>query len=122
MLFPNQTLQVDQGADFAQATYAPWTVNGAAVDLSAYTTRLMIRIAPSDPVPILSITQAPNGNGSSAIGTVAGIVNITLGHADTLLLPYSSGPLLYELFVVSGGGAVTPLQSGTVLVNPSVVH
>ena len=49
-------------------------------------------------------------------------MTITLGHADTTNFPYAAGPLIYELFVISPGGTVTPFQEGRVFVNPSVIH
>lgn len=122
MLFPNVDLQVDQSADYSSTTL-PWVVAGTVQNLTGYSTKFMVRAAPSDAAPLLSLTQTPNANGSVATpNTTAGTVTITINHLDTANLPYAQGPLLYEIMVTSGGGAVTAFQQGRAFINPAVAR
>lgn len=123
MLFLNQDLTVDQGGDFT-ATTLPWFVAGTVVDIHAYAAKFMVRVNASDASPLLSLTQVANANGSVVTPTVNGTVTIFIAHADTALLPYSSGPLYYGLEVLSTASpaVVTVFQFARLLVNATPIH
>jgi hypothetical protein len=114
--------EVDQGADVPNTTL-PWIVGGIVQSLVGYSAAMMIRQRPTDNQPLLTLGSAPTIGGSVVTPNgVSGTVTVTLGNADTMLLPYACGPLEYELVVTSGSGAKTSFQRGRLLVNASILH
>ena len=68
-----------------------WISGGAPVDFTGCTAAFALRVAPSDPAPLLAVSTTPNASGYIALGTVAGplavgLVQLTLLRAGNVLL------------------------------------
>lgn len=99
-----------QGETFAfQLTWKTGTP-AAAVDLTDYTARMMIRTGPEAADALLSLTQAAG----ITLGGAAGTIVVTLTAAQTATLP--ARKLVFDLELVSAGGVVTNIARGEITV------
>ena len=82
---------------------------GVAINLTGFTARMQVRES-VDASDILAAFTTENGR--IALGGVAGTIAITMSAADSATLFTSTGEKVYDLEVVSGGGAVYLVASG----------
>lgn len=90
--------------------------DGLPVNLSGYTAAMQVRESYTDAVTVVSLTA---GSGITLGGT-AGTIGITVGAATTAGV--AAGNYVYDLELVSGGGVVTRLVQGSVVVTPEVTR
>lgn len=105
---------IDAGANYSMivSVFTDET-NTAAMDLTGYTARMMLRSSYGAASPAISLTSP--GGGLSINGT-AGQITVTMTASQTSLL---TGPAyVYDLEIVSGSGAVARALQGTFLINP----
>ena len=93
-----------------------WTTNGTAENLTGYTARMQVRdVADSDNIR-LNLTS---GSGITLGGTAG---TILLDASPTITAGVPSGQYVYDLELVTSGGAVTRLVQGTFIVDPEVTR
>ena len=106
---------VEQGATYTLSiTYKDPT--GNAIDLTAYTARMMVRSSHAAPSPILTLTTE---NGAIELGDANGTINLTIDAANTANLPATNS--VYDL-ELDNGSAVTRLIEGVFQVKPEVTR
>lgn len=103
-----------QGASFDYTL--TWNVGGSAVDLTNYTARMQVRASYDSHTAVLSLTS---GSGITLGGT-AGSIFIEAAPITTAAI--ASGQYVYDLELVTQGGAVTRLVEGTFTVDPEVTR
>ena len=82
--------------------------NGAAIDLTGYTSRLQVKNNPNDSA-LFTVTSSDDMSITSATGTIA--LTITKTQSDKIL---GLGPKQYDLLITSGGGTKIRLLRGTI--------
>jgi hypothetical protein len=108
-------LSIEQGATYNLVL--TWQINGTAVNLTNYTARLQARVDVEDTEVILSLTTA---NGGITLGGVLGTISLDQTATQTALLP--AGTYVYDLELIAGGGTVTRLVQGELIVSPEVTR
>lgn len=103
-----------QGASFDYTL--TWNVGGSAVNLTNYTARMQVRTTYDATAVALSLTS---GSGITLGGT-AGTIFIEALPTTTAAIP--GGQYVYDLELVTAGGAVTRLVEGTFTVDPEVTR
>lgn len=93
-----------------------WTTNGTAVNLTGYSARMQVRDAADSDNVRLSLTS---GSGITLGGTAG---TILLDASPTVTADIPAGQYVYDLELVTGGGAVTRLVQGTLIVDPEVTR
>jgi hypothetical protein len=93
-----------------------WTTNGTAVNLTGYTARMQVRDAADSDNIRLNLTS---GSGITLGGTAG---TILLDASPTITAGVPSGQYVYDLELVTSGGAVTRLVQGTFIVDPEVTR
>jgi hypothetical protein len=88
----------------------------AAVDLTDYTARMMIRNHPEAADALLSLTEADG----ITLGGAAGTILITLTATQTATLPARA--LVYDIELVSPAGVVTNIARGEMAVLRNVTR
>lgn len=107
-------ITVEQGATFSRVL--TWkNSSGTAYNLTGYTARMKAKANYSSANAIVELTTE---NGRIALGGAAGTVTLTISAADTAALSATTG--VYDLELISGGGAVTRLVQGKFTVSPEV--
>ena len=108
---------IPQGATFALPL--TWqNEDGTPVNLTGYTARMQIRAKLEDAAFLLELTT---GNARIVLTVPAsGKFELRLTAAETAALTWTRG--VYDLDLVSSGGAVTRLVSGIVRVSPEVTR
>lgn len=120
-------LQIDQDADSTSYSWTLLKPDKTPADLTSATARMMIRVLPSDPAPIVSITSSLTASGQITLGGVLGTVSLNITKAATALL-VAQGPAqvmakyLYDLFVDFPNGTSLAVVAGTVNVTLAVTH
>jgi hypothetical protein len=107
-------LSIEQGATYNLVL--TWQINGTAVNLTNYTARLQARVDVEDSEVILSLTT---GAGIT-LGGAAGTITLDQTATQTTLLP--AGTYVYDLELIAGGGTVTRLVQGELIVSPEVTR
>jgi hypothetical protein len=108
---------IHQGATFSlEVTYQD--ANGDPINLTGYTARMHVRLKREDTDTLLVLTTE---NGRIALGGAAGTVTLTVTAADTAALDWT-GPAVYDLELISGGGVVTRLLMGRVTLSKEVTR
>lgn len=93
--------------------------NGDPVNLTSYTAKMMFRTTVEDTgSPIISLST---DDGSIVINASLGIVTITISSAITSLL-LDGQQMVYDLFLYSPTGIVTPLLAGPACVYGSTIR
>jgi len=92
-----------------------WKLNGAPVDLSAYSARMMARSSYAAASAVLSLT---NGSGITLGGTAGTIV---LAASAVTTAGVAAAQYVYDLELVSGG-TVTRLVEGYLNVSPEATR
>jgi hypothetical protein len=108
-------LSIEQGATYNLVL--TWQINGTAVNLTNYTARLQARVDVEDSEVILSLTTA---NGGITLGGALGTISLDQTATQTALLP--AGTYVYDLELIAGGGTVTRLVQGELIVSPEVTR
>jgi len=113
-------LPLYQYADFISPVFT-WYAGGSLVNLSGWSAQLMIRNAPTDPSPLVSISTTPNLQGLIALGGAAGTIQFQLYHAvyPAALLVGEQG---YTMLLTDTMGNVNPLLIGGAAVYATNVH
>lgn len=91
--------------------------NETPIDLTGYTARLQARESVDASTSFISLTTENSG---IALGGNAGTITLNMSATDTAALTETSG--MYDLELVSGGGQVTRLLQGALLVNKEVTR
>lgn len=90
---------------------------GEVIDLTGYTARMQIRESITSTSTLLSATTA---NGQLVIVAAQGKVTLTLTATETAALSFTTG--VYDIEMVSSGGAVTRLVEGTITLSKEVTR
>jgi hypothetical protein len=94
-----------QGDTFS--TSPAWKINNSYVNVTGYTAKMDVKIAPTSTSTIIELSTA---NGRITVGTIDGKFTLNLTATETSTLP--PGNYIYDLDVTSPGGVVTTLLSG----------
>ena len=86
-------------------------------DISGYTARMQLRQPLESSTKILDLTS---GTGELVLGTTSGKITVTLAASATATLDFQTA--LYDLELVSTGGIVTRIASGTITLNKEVTR
>jgi hypothetical protein len=111
-------INIVQGATLIrQITY--YDTNGNPVNLTGYTADMQFRSTVQDTgSPIIDLSTA---NGGISINALAGTITFTISSTISAIL--SDGQqMVYNLFLTSGTGVVTPLLSGPSYVQGSTIR
>ena len=111
------TMRLDAGAHyFLQITWKD--PDGAAIDLTGYTARMMLRTKYADAAPLVSLTSEEGGG--IEITAVSGILDITIDDTSTSALASTGKETkgVYDLEVESSEGVVYRLIGGTWICAP----
>lgn len=106
----NYTITVAAG-ETIQDAFTWKQPSGAAVNLTGYTAKMQAR----DKAGLL-ILEAESGSGIT-LGGAAGTVTLSVPTTGV-----AAGGYAYDLFLTSGGGVVTQLVEGDLVVNPAVTQ
>lgn len=87
------------------------------VNLTGFTARMQIRETVESTTVLHSLTTE---NGGITLGGAAGTIALTISASDTAAFTFDTA--VYDLEVVSGGGIVTPVASGTVTLTDEVTR
>jgi hypothetical protein len=110
-------LEIKQGATLSLV--ATWRDSaGTAINLGGYTARLNVRETYSSTIVVLTLTTE---NGGITLGGAAGTITLAATATVTAALtaPFRG---VYDLELVSGGGVVTRLLEGLVIITPEVTR
>src|SRR6185312_3038881 len=110
----SQDLNIDQGADFSFVS-PPYVVDGVVQDFTNAHCRMMVRILPTDPVPLLSLTDTAGANGGVTPNGAAGTVTVAVKKVAASALP-AVQPLEFDVFVDKADGTSIRLMAGRVFV------
>lgn len=108
--------------DRSSERYTAYTSGGylvyyTPVSLSGFTARMQIRESVESTTTLLSLTTE---NSRIALDNTAKTITLTISATDTAALDFSTG--VYDLELVSGGGVVTELLNGNVLLDTEVTR
>lgn len=101
---------IEQGADFTR-TFTWKDSAGALINLTGYTARMKIKTGATT---IVSLTEVSG----ITLGGAAGTIVVAINAAATAAYTFSKA--VYDLELVSGGGVVTRLLEGKVLLSREV--
>lgn len=107
-------LTVYQGASWDRTI--TWKIDGTAVNLTGYTARMQVRRTVDADATLIALTSGSGITITAGTGTIA----LAMTAAQTAALP--PGTWVYDLEVVSGGGEVTRLMMGALIVDPEVTR
>ena len=118
----NVTLASANAAQFivnnaATGTYISGGIATAPVNVTGYTAELQVRSLPSDPTAVLSLSTT---NGGISITGASGEFAVHATAAQTTVI--DEGTYYYDIEITSGGGIVTRLAQGQVVVTPEVTR
>ena len=105
---------IEQGATFNYVM--TWKIDTVPVNLTGYTARLQARTDVGDTSTVLSLTSSAG----ITLGGSAGTITLDQTATQTALL--TAGQFIYDLELVSGGGAVTRLLSGELTISGEVTR
>jgi hypothetical protein len=114
---------IEQGSAFSRVL--TWKdENEAAINLTGYTARMYIKEKYSDTDSLLQLTTA---NSRITLGGAAGTITLSVLAADTATLEANAqvnkitgDKYVYDLELISAGGAVTRLLHGNIIVTDEV--
>jgi len=114
---------IEQGSAFSRVL--TWKdENEAAINLTGYTARMYIKEKYSDTDSLLQLTTA---NSRITLGGAAGTITLSVLAADTATLEANAqvnkitgDKYVYDLELISAGGAVTRLLHGNIIVTAEV--
>ena len=115
MVAPNYNFSVEQGSTFS-LVFTWKDENGAAINLTNYTARLKAKKDFSS-TTIINLTTE---NGGITLGGSAGTITLNISATASAALEY--GSYIYDLEVISSGGAVTKIVKGNIEVIREVTN
>ena len=110
-------LTIEQGATWSQSIQWKTDTPAAAVNLTGYTARMQARRTAASADEAVELTTE---NGRIAITTATGTITLSLTAAVTAGLV--AGGYVYDLELVSSGGAVTRLAQGALTISAEVTR
>lgn len=115
MIPGNHDIIMPKGSTFTKTfTYK---IGNNPVNLTGYTARMQGRQSHTSSSAVLDLTTA---NSKIVLGGTAGTITLSLSAAETAAVTQSS--LVYDLELVSGGGEVTRLLEGSIILTPEVTR
>lgn len=115
-----QDLTIEQGATFALTTDV-YQIAGVTQDFTGAHCRMMLRVAPTDVSPVLSLTDTASANGSVIPNGAAGTVTISITPAGATSVP-AVQPYQYDLYVDLLNGASVRLMAGRAFIAAAITH
>jgi hypothetical protein len=108
--------------DINSSSYAQYTTGGVLeynepVNMSGYTARMQLRTKVDDPVVLLELTTENNG---IILNTTTNSIIIQITATDTAAITWKTA--VYNLELVSSGGQVTSLCTGSISMNKEVTR
>lgn len=103
-------LYIDQGSDFTTVMPPVTNPDGSVLNLTGYTPSCLIRLSYATVYAV-----AVNAAVTNAVG---GIITLSLPNVETAGL--NSTRWVYDVIITDGGGIITKVFEGIVLVNPAV--
>lgn len=94
-----------QGDTFSTAP--AWKINGNYVNVTGYTAKMDLKIAPTSTSTIFELSTE---NGRITTGTTDGKFTLNITSTDSATIP--PGNYVYDLDITSPGGVVTTLLTG----------
>jgi hypothetical protein len=104
-----------KGSTFS--TTFTYKISGTPVNLTGYTARMQGRQSHTADTAIISLTTE---NGKISLGGTAGTISLSLSAVETAAIEQFN--LVYDLEIVSGGGAVYRLLEGIIVLTPEVTR
>lgn len=101
----------------ATGTYISGGMATAPVNITGYTAQMQLRSLPQDATAVLTLSSPSNG---ITIGGANGQVNVHATNVQTGAI--DEGIYYYDIEITSGGGIVTRLAQGQILVSPEVTR
>lgn len=101
----------------ATGIYISGGIATAPVNVTGYTAELQLRSLPSDPTAVLTLTSA---SGAITVTGASGQFAVHATAAQTRAI--DEGTYYYDIEITSGGGIVTRLAQGQVVVTPEVTR
>lgn len=101
----------------ATGIYISGGIATAPVNITGYTARMQLRSQPQDATAVLTLSSA---TGEITIGGANGQVNVHASNAQTTAI--DEGYYYYDIEITSGGGIVTRLAQGQILVSAEVTR
>ena len=124
-------LAIDQYADFQVAPVYSLVVSVGStpvpVNLAGYTARMMIRVLPSDAVPIVSVSTTSNAQGSIVLQPILngiaqlGMIQVSINRATTGTMP-SGTVMQYDLELDTPIGTTIDFMAGYARVKAGNTH
>lgn len=115
MIAGTYNIIADQGATLSRVI--TWKdSSGVPVNLTGYTARMQIRPTLDSTTVTLELTTA---NSRITLGGATGTITL---NADSTVMNMSAGAYVYDLEVISGGGAVTRIVMGSFVVRGEVTR
>jgi hypothetical protein len=115
MIPGNHDITIPKGSTF---TYPlTYKVSNSPVNLTGYTARMQARQSHTSSSVVIELTTA---NSKISLGGTAGTITLSLTAGETAAITQSS--LVYDLELVSGGGEVTRLLEGSLILTPEVTR
>jgi hypothetical protein len=120
--FQNATLATVSATTFeitnpATGFYISGGIATAPVNITGYTARMQLRSLPEDPTAVLTLSSA---TGEITIGGANGQVLVHATNVQTGAI--DEGTYYYDIEITSGGGIVTRLAQGQIVVTPEVTR
>jgi hypothetical protein len=119
-------MRLDLVGDFQINKGSTWSLQlqfrdaaGAAMNITGYSARMMLRVAVDAASALLSLSTA-GGGGIAITDASAGKITVTITAAQTAALP--EGVLVYDIELESGAGLVTRKLAGQGLVTQEVTR
>lgn len=109
-------IAIYQGSTYSQQ-FTWKDQNGAAINLTGYSARMKVRPGVDSATVLLDLTTA---NAKITLGGVAGTITVNLTDVETAALAAMLG--VYDLELISGGGVVTRLLQGNLIVSNEVTR
>ena len=103
-------LTIDQGSDFVAVLPPVTNPNGSVLNLTGYTPSSLMRLSYAT-VFAVSIT-------ATVSNAAAGIITLSLPNMETAGL--NSTRWVYDVVITDGGGIITKVFEGIIMVNPAV--
>ena len=107
-------ITIEQGATFTK-TITWRDSSDALINLTGYTARMMVRESVDASATLLSLTDSSG----ITLGGTAGTIAILISAASTAAMTKGG---VYDLELVSGGGIVTRLLQGNVILSKEVTR
>jgi hypothetical protein len=109
-------LKINQGETLSRVL--TWKdSSGNPIDLTSFTARMQGRVSPDASATLFELTTANSG---ITLGGTAGTITLSMTAAATAAL--SEGTGFYDLELISGGGVVTRLLQGNLIISREITR